>query len=229
MSRDVTRRRIVATAGTSLFLVLAPGIVAGLIPWWLTGWTTGDPLPYSAPLRVFGAGMLLAGAGALLHAFARFVTEGLGTPAPAAPTERLVVGGLYRYVRNPMYLAVAAVIVGQALLLSQPRLLLYAAAINLLTAAFVRWYEEPTLSRQFGADYEAYRRAVPAWLPRRRPWRGESLDRASRPSGPPGDGVARQQGRSLPMGRTTSTGHGEDRSTSMATLPRAARARPLRP
>jgi protein-S-isoprenylcysteine O-methyltransferase Ste14 len=175
MSTDVTRRRMVAAAGTSLFLALAPGIVAGLIPWWLTGWKTGASLPYALPLRMLGAAMIVAGAAVLLHAFARFVIEGLGTPAPAAPTERLVVGGLYRYVRNPMYLAVTAVIAGQALLLNRPLLLLlYAAAITLLTAAFVRCYEEPTLRRQFGAGYDVYRRAVPAWLPRRRPWRGET-------------------------------------------------------
>lgn len=174
MFRDVTRRQMGAAAGTLLFLVVAPGVVAGLIPWWLTGWKAVDPPPYSGPLRVVGAGLLLGGTGVLLHAFPRFVIEGLGTPAPAAPTERLVIGGLYRYVRNPMYLAVTAVIVGQGLLLSQPRLLLYAAVISLLNAAFVRWYEQPTLSRQFGTDYDAYRRAVPAWLPRRRPWRGQT-------------------------------------------------------
>ena len=79
-----------------------------------------------------------SGVGVLLEAFARFVVEGLGTPAPVAPTERLVLGGLYRYVRNPMYLAVGATIVGQALLLGQPILLLYAAAFALAVAAFVR-------------------------------------------------------------------------------------------
>src|ERR687889_217390 len=88
----------------------------------------------------------------------------------------LVVGGLYRYVRNPMYVAVLAAIVGQALLLGQLGLLLYAAALWLISAAFVRWYEEPTLRRRFGADYEAYRRAVPAWWPRLRPWKPSGQD-----------------------------------------------------
>ena len=101
---------------------------------------------------------------------ARRVAEGRGTPAPVAPTERLVVGGLYRYVRNPMYLAVVAVIIGQGLALGQPVLLGYAAAVWLTVASFVRWYEEPTLARRFGAQYQAYRRAVPAWRPRVRPW-----------------------------------------------------------
>jgi protein-S-isoprenylcysteine O-methyltransferase Ste14 len=119
---------------------------------------------------VLGWVLVAAGVVVVLQAFARFVHEGLGTPAPVAPTERLVVGGLYRYVRNPMYLAVAATIVGQALVLGQPLLLLYAGAFLVTVAAFVHWYEEPTLRRQFGADYEAYLRAVPGWWPRRTPW-----------------------------------------------------------
>lgn len=155
-----------------MFLVLAPGVVAGLVPWLLTGWDVQEPLPYWLPLRFVGAILLGAGAAALLHAFWRFVVEGLGTPAPVAPTERLVVGGLYRYVRNPMYLAVGATIVGQALLLGAPILLLYAVVFAVTVAAFVRWYEEPTLREQFGEPYEAYRHAVPAWWPRREPWDG---------------------------------------------------------
>jgi protein-S-isoprenylcysteine O-methyltransferase Ste14 len=144
-------------------------VVAGVIPWLLTGWQME-----TAPLgvRIAGGVLVALGLAFLLHAFARFVLEGLGTPAPVAPTERLVVGGVYRYVRNPMYLAVGAVIVGQALLLGQPGLLAYAAAFGLVVLGFVRLYEEPTLSARFGASYEAYRRAVPGWLPRRHPWEG---------------------------------------------------------
>jgi protein-S-isoprenylcysteine O-methyltransferase Ste14 len=151
--------------------VLAPGVVAGLGPWWLTGWRVEEPLPHWVVLRVVGAVVLIAGAGVLVHAFVRFVVEGLGTPAPVAPPEHLVVGGLYRYVRNPMYVAVAATIVGQALLLGQLILVAYGAAFCAAVAAFVRLYEEPTLARSFGAEYEAYRRAVPAWWPRSRPWK----------------------------------------------------------
>jgi protein-S-isoprenylcysteine O-methyltransferase Ste14 len=106
-----------------------------------------------------------------VHSFARFAIDGLGTPAPAAPTRHLVVTGLHRYVRNPMYLAVVAVIVGQAMLLVRAVLLGYAAVIAVVSVAFVLAYEEPTLRRQFGADYDAYRAAVPAWWPRRRAWR----------------------------------------------------------
>lgn len=157
-----------AAAGSALFLLLAPGVVAGVIPWWLTGWESEDRSSLWIPVRVVGVGLLVAGVGVLLHAFVRFVVEGIGTPAPVAPTQHLVVGGLYRYVRNPMYLAVLAAIVGQALLLAQLELLAYAALVGVAFAAFVHWYEEPTLRRQFGEEYDAYRQAVPGWIPRGR-------------------------------------------------------------
>ncbi len=147
--------------------MVAPGTVAGLIPWWLTAW---DVRPFWPPAQLVGIVLIAAGVVVLLTAFVRFVAEGVGTPAPVAPTQRLVVGGLYRYVRNPMYLAVAATIVGQALALGQLVLLPYAACFVLVVYAFVRLYEEPTLRRQFGEQYEEYRRVVPGWWPRRRPW-----------------------------------------------------------
>ncbi len=138
--------------------------------WVLTRWQAREPLPYWALVRVLGGILLVAGLVALVQAFVRFVVEGFGTPAPVAAPERLVVGGVYRYVRNPMYVAVLTAIVGQALLLGRLGLLVYAGAAWLVVAAFVRWYEEPTLTSRFGADYEAHRRAVPAWWPRLRPW-----------------------------------------------------------
>jgi protein-S-isoprenylcysteine O-methyltransferase Ste14 len=165
-------QRTAAAIGSSTFFALAPGTVAGLVPWWLTGWRlhhTGS-LAW-IPLRVLGAALILAGLPVLVAAFVRFVREGAGTPAPVAPTEHLVVGGLYRYVRNPMYLAVLALIVGQALLLGQPGLLWYAAIAGAAMVAFVYGYEQPALRAQFGAEYERYRRAVPGWWPRRHPWR----------------------------------------------------------
>jgi protein-S-isoprenylcysteine O-methyltransferase Ste14 len=162
-------RRAAAAAGSAAFFVVAPGVVVGLIPWWLTGgWDAEDPW---APLIVLGAVLLAAGLVVLVRAFVRFVVEGVGTPAPVAPTEHLVVGGLYRHVRNPMYLALGAIVAGQALILGRPALLLYAAAVLAVTATFVRVYEEPALRRQFGGEYEAYCRAVPGWWPRLRPWR----------------------------------------------------------
>lgn len=110
------------------------------------------------------------GTGVILHSFATFVVEGRGTPAPIAPTERLVVGGMYRHVRNPMYVAVGATIVGQALLLERLVLLAYEALLWLVVATFVRCYEEPTLSARYGESYAEYRSAVPGWWPRLRAW-----------------------------------------------------------
>jgi len=169
-------RKSTATAGSALFFAIAPGVVAGLVPWWLTGWRVRGPLTHWATVRVTGLVMLVTGAIVLIHAFARFVAEGHGTPAPAAPAEHLVIGGLYRYVRNPMYLAVVATITGQAFALGQPILLVHAAAVWVTTAAFAHWYEEPALARQFGAQYETYRRNVPAWRPRARPWQQSPLN-----------------------------------------------------
>ena len=164
-------QKLRAALGSMVFFALAPGVVAGLIPWWLTGWKAAALPAWWLPLRAAGAVLLLAGAGVLVHAFARFVVEGLGTPAPVAPTRELVVGGLYRYVRNPMYLAVLAAIVGQALLLGRPVLLAWAVVVAAAFVAFVRGYEEPTLADQFGERYQTYRAAVPGWWPRRHPWR----------------------------------------------------------
>lgn len=163
------RARLKAAAGSFLFVVVAPGVVAGVVPWALTGGRAGDGAPFWLPVRVLGAVLVAGGIAVLLSAFGRFVFEGVGTPSPVAPTQHLVVGGLYRYVRNPMYLAVAAVIVGQALLLARPVLLAYAAAFAAAVFAFARGYEEPTLNATFGAEYEAYRQAVPGWWPRRPP------------------------------------------------------------
>ncbi|MDQ3771392.1 MAG: isoprenylcysteine carboxylmethyltransferase family protein [Actinomycetota bacterium] len=171
-------RKATAAAGTSIFFALAPSVVAGLVPWLLTDWEVRGSSGVWPFMRLVGLFLLVAGAGALVGAFVRFVVEGLGTPAPIAPTELLVVGGLYRYVRNPMYLAVVATIVGQALMLGQPVLLPYTVVVALAVGAFVILYEEPTLTRCFGAEYRAYQRAVPRWVPRLRPWRP---DRSTRP------------------------------------------------
>jgi protein-S-isoprenylcysteine O-methyltransferase Ste14 len=156
-------RRSAAAAGSAAWFIVAPGVVAGLVPWWLAGGNADGPLPLA------GLALIAAGAAVLVHAFARFVLDGLGTPAPAAPPEHLVVRGLYRHVRNPMYVAVVTVIVGQALVLDLA-LLLYAAAAAAVMATFVRVWEEPDLRRRFGASYDEYRRAVPGWWPRLRPW-----------------------------------------------------------
>jgi protein-S-isoprenylcysteine O-methyltransferase Ste14 len=131
-------RRPTAALGSAVFFLVGPGTVVGLIPWLLAGWLVRQPVPYWAPMRVLGVILLGAGLIVLVQAFVRFIVEGLGTPAPIAAPERLVVGGLYRYVRNPMYVAILAALVGQALLLGQLGLLLYAAVLWLISAVFVR-------------------------------------------------------------------------------------------
>jgi protein-S-isoprenylcysteine O-methyltransferase Ste14 len=158
-----------AALGSALFFVVAPGVVVGVLPWWITRW---ELRPTPMPVRVLGGLLLVVALPVLVGAFLRFVRDGLGTPAPVAPTERLVVTGAYRHVRNPMYVAVVSAIVGQALLLGQPVLLAYAALVAFLVVSFVRLYEEPVLLRQFGEEYASYRRAVPGWVPRLRPWKG---------------------------------------------------------
>jgi protein-S-isoprenylcysteine O-methyltransferase Ste14 len=160
--------RRAAAAGSAVFFVVAPGVVAGLVPWWLTGWRAA---PVGWPLRGLGWVLVVAGTVLLVACFSRFVGEGRGTPAPVAPTAHLVIGGVYRYLRNPMYVGVVAAIAGQALILGRPVLWAYAAVAAATMVAFVLGYEQPALRHQFGAEYDAYRAAVPAWWPRRTPWR----------------------------------------------------------
>lgn len=155
-----------AALGTIVFVLLVPGTVVFLVPYLLTHWRLAPPLLDWNGTRWLGVA-LLGFAFPLFVAFnVRFVVEGRGTPAPVAPTERLVVGGPFRWVRNPGYVAVLALLLGQALLFGSRLLLGYGAAIAVCFHLFVVFYEEPTLSRQFGAEYDAYRREVPRWIPR---------------------------------------------------------------
>lgn len=164
------RSRWAAAIGSGAFFAVAPFVVAGLIPPWITGWRMSPPLLGWSGMRWLGIALIGAGAVALVDAFARFVRQGRGTPAPVLPTETLVISGPYRHVRNPMYIAVVAVIVGQALLLGTPRLLGYALLVGLAFQLFVLTYEEPTLRRQFGAQYDRYCQGVRRWWPRITPW-----------------------------------------------------------
>lgn len=144
--------------------------MAGVIPWLLTGWRTAPPMLRVSALPWLGFVLIAAGGGVVVESFARFAIKGLGTPAPVAPTECLVVSGLYRYVRNPMYVGVLSVIAGQALALGSVLLLGYAALIWLCFFAFVVLYEEPSLLHRFGASYQDYRTNVPRWWPRITAW-----------------------------------------------------------
>jgi protein-S-isoprenylcysteine O-methyltransferase Ste14 len=159
-----------AILGSLLFTFIVPGTVAGIVPWLITGWHRGADLFGVRGAWAVGVVLIALGLPVLLGAIYKFATEGLGTPAPTAPTQHLVIGGPHRFVRNPMYIAVVAIILRQALLLGQPALLWYAALVALATAAFVHFYEEPILHSQFGDEYVQYRKSVHAWLPRITPY-----------------------------------------------------------
>jgi protein-S-isoprenylcysteine O-methyltransferase Ste14 len=158
--------RIKAALGSLAFLLLAPGGVAGLVPWLITHWRPLPPGDGLGALRWTGLILIVAGLAVVLEAFARFAWEGLGTPAPVAPTRTLVVSGFYRLVRNPMYVAVTALIFGQALLFASWGVALYGVVVAAGFHTFVHLYEEPTLRQAYGEEYAAYCAATPRWIPR---------------------------------------------------------------
>ena len=159
-------KRASAILGSAIFLVVAPGTLAIYVPWAVTHWRFSPALLGFFSLRIIGALMIAAGLPVLLDSFVRFAIQGLGTPAPIAPPQQLVVTGLYRRVRNPMYLAVSLLIFGQGLLFGSVRLLRYGLLVWLAFFTFVVLYEEPALSRKFGKEYEDFCLHVPRWIPR---------------------------------------------------------------
>jgi protein-S-isoprenylcysteine O-methyltransferase Ste14 len=165
----VDRVRVRAWVGTVGFLVLTPGVVAGLIPAVITGWRIPWTGGWVSPVAIVAAIAILGGVVVLLDAFIRFARAD-GTPAPPMPTGHLVVVGPYRYVRNPMYLAVLTIILGQALLFRSGGTLLYAGIVLVAVVLFVLGYEEPALESEYGDEYREYQRNVRGWVPRVRPW-----------------------------------------------------------
>ena len=160
--------RVTAAFGSLVWLIAAPGVVCGLVPWLVTDWRRPDstwPL-----LDVSAVSLCVVGASVMLHSFVEFAWHGRGTPAPPAPTDRLVIRGVYRHVRNPMYVAVVAMVLGQVLAFRSWGLLAYLIAVGLTMHAFVRTYEEPTLARVYGREYSEYKEAVPRWIPRPTRW-----------------------------------------------------------
>jgi protein-S-isoprenylcysteine O-methyltransferase Ste14 len=163
-------QRAAALLGSAIFLVIAPGTLAVLLPWYFTHWHFEPPLFPVA--RGLGGVLVVAGLPILLDSFGRFALQGLGTPAPVMPPKHLVVTGLYRHVRNPMYVAVTALIVGQGLLFGSVVVIAYGAIVWVGFFLFVLVYEEPELDRQFADEYTRYRANVRRWVPRIKPWRG---------------------------------------------------------
>ena len=164
-------RKGLAAFGSAIFLVLAPGTVAGAVPWAITRWTLASADWPQIAFLPLAAVQIAAGLIVLLDSFSRFVWQGLGTPTPLMPTTKLIVTGLYRYVRNPMYVAVLSLIYGQALLFGSIWLAMYGGAIWIMFHLSVLFYEEPRLRTDYGGVYDAYCRHVCRWLPRLRPWR----------------------------------------------------------
>jgi protein-S-isoprenylcysteine O-methyltransferase Ste14 len=150
-----------------LWTVLLPGLVAGYVPWRFFG-LAGVQLVVRDPTQLLGLLTIGVGAALLATCIWEFARSGRGTLAPVDPPRQLVVRGLYRYVRNPMYLSVTAIVLGEALLTRSRALLLYWAVWFLAANLFVLGYEEPTLRRRFGPSYEAYAQRVGRWLPKLR-------------------------------------------------------------
>lgn len=163
MDNDPLPRTLGPLLKTLVFTILVPGFVLFGAPYLLLG---GFPALGRGPLAWFGLLCVVAGAGIYFRCAWEFAVRGLGTPAPIAPTKFLVVSGLHRYVRNPMYIGVMLVIWGEAAMFRSVVLAAYAASVCVAVHLFVIFYEEPTLRRQFGESYEAYRRSVPRWIPR---------------------------------------------------------------
>jgi protein-S-isoprenylcysteine O-methyltransferase Ste14 len=163
--KPAARKRLAAAVGSAAFLLVGPGTVPGLVPWWLSRWKASSTLISPSLTRGIGVAVIVAGLTVLLNCFVRFAL-GSGTPAPLTPTQHLIASGSYRYVRNPMYLAIVAVVMGQAIFFARGVLVAYALSIWLCMHLFVVFYEEPRLRRSFGAEYEAFCARVPRWLPR---------------------------------------------------------------
>jgi protein-S-isoprenylcysteine O-methyltransferase Ste14 len=165
-SVPVAMPRWAAALGTAVFALIVQGGGVVLLPYAFTRWQPGTP-PWPVVIRVIGVVLIAVGGIVVAWAFAQFAAEGAGVPIPGEPnSQRLTVGGPYRYVRNPLYVASVAAISGQALLLSRAVLLIYAAAFLAITFFLVHWIEDPALARRFGQPFEDYRNQVPGWWPR---------------------------------------------------------------
>src|SRR5258706_3190208 len=159
------KRSIGPLLKTFVFTVFVPGTVAGYVPWRLRR----NAVPVTGAEAWAAIAVIVIGIAIYLYtAFWGFALIGGGTPAPIAPTKILVVKGLHRFVRNPMYLGVALIIAGQAWLFHSLPIAIYLACFWLIVHLFVLFYEEPTLRRQFGEEYERYRKQVPRWIPKLR-------------------------------------------------------------
>jgi protein-S-isoprenylcysteine O-methyltransferase Ste14 len=179
------RRSTAATVTVAWGVAL--GVTFGcLLPYLLNDWHFHRPLPYWPLAQAAGGLLICVGLVPIVASFTGFVRAD-GTPVPVASPPRLVLSGFYRYVRNPIYAGFLAVLIGEVLLFASLGLVEYTVVAWCVGAAAVRFYEEPALARKFGAEYQDYRRAVRAWIPRLRPWTPAG------PAGPAGRSRPRQR------------------------------------
>ena len=171
-------RRSFAILGSIGFLTLVLGLVVIFVPWHFTRWQIGPPVLGFAGFRWIGVALIMAGLPALLDGYVQFALRGLGTPAPIAPPPHLVVTGLYRFVRNPMYIAIISMTLGQGLIFNDGSALRYPFYLWVGFSLFVYFHEEPSLRRKFGRQYVDYCANVPRWLPTLRPYSRTSSQRS---------------------------------------------------
>ncbi len=158
------RAAVPAVAKTLVFTVFVPGTVAGYVPWRLR---QGAAAPVTGAEECAAVAVIAIGIAIYFYtAFWGFALIGGGTPAPIAPTKILVVKGLHRFVRNPMYIGVGLVIGGQAWLFHSLHIAIYMTCMLLTAHLFVVFYEEPTLRKRYGEEYDRYRASVPRWIPK---------------------------------------------------------------
>ena len=150
---------------TIIFTFLVPGTVTILVPYWLL--SSSVPPMHLGLFRYFGVLPILIGAAIYFLCAWDFTFAGRGTPAPIDPPKELVVRGLYRYVRNPMYVGILSILLGEALFFASSRMFAYTAVVFTFFLFFVVLYEEPILRHKFGESYRQYCLDVPRWLPRR--------------------------------------------------------------
>ena len=165
------RRNVIVSI---LFVVFGgPGIILLYLPLWITHFRfpSGEP----AWQMLLACALIVTGLTPLLESTCRFIFVGKGTLVPTEDTKRLVVSGLYRFVRNPMYAGVMVVLAGEALLFWNRGLVYEALCVCLFSNLFVRFYEEPALARRYPEEFSRYRRNVPRWLPRLTPWSGPQI------------------------------------------------------
>jgi len=147
--------------------VVFPGVFGFFLPWRYFGLAQVEWDPVN-PLHVLGLTLMALGTTLLTLCIVDFARAGRGTLSPLDPPTRLVVRRLYRFVRNPMYLSVTLIVIGEVALTRSSGLLTYWVVWFLVVNAFVIGYEEPALREQFGDDYDEYSRSVGRWIPRRR-------------------------------------------------------------